>query len=117
MEAEAINFFRQELSNEEFYWCFPHPRHTSAMIGHLNDFKARSVFLLICLPSQVAMFRVFRADKTARFVQDITWIKPTWRCGKDVKSGFFRGVARQNVCLVKFDFGVENGRWTSFLLR
>ena len=94
LEVEATNFFCQELSSEEFYWCFPHPRHTSAMIRHLNDFKARGVFLLIYLPSQVAMSRVFRADKTARFVQDITWIKPTWRCGKDVKSSFFRGPAR-----------------------
>ena len=78
------------------------------MIGHLNDFKARGVFLLICSPSQVAMSRVFRADKTARFIQDITWIKPTWKCGKDVKSGSFRGPARQNICLVEFDFGVKD---------
>ena len=84
MEAIATNFFRQELSREDFLWCFPHPRHTSAMIRHLNNFQARGIFLLICLPSQVAMSRMFRADKTARFVKDITWIKP-----------------------IEFDFGVE----------
>ena len=108
IEAVATNFSRQELSSDEFYWCFPHPCYTSAMIGHLHEFQARGVFLLVCLPSQVAMSTVFRADKTTRFVQDITWIKPTWRCGKGVKSCFFRGVARQNVCLVEFDFGMEN---------
>ena len=72
LEAEAINFFRQELSREDFLWCFPHRRHASAMIGHLNDFQARGVFLLICLPSQVAMSRVFRADRSARLIKDIT---------------------------------------------
>ena len=77
------------------------------MIGHLNNFKAWGVFLLICLPSQVDMSKVFRADRTARFVKDITWIKPTWRCWEDVQSSFFRGVARQNMCLVEVDFGVE----------
>ena len=107
LEVVAINFFRQELSRDHFLWCFLHPRHTSAMIGHLNNFQARGVFLLICLPSQVAMSRVFRAYRTARFFKDITWIKPTWKCGKNVKSNFFRGVARQNMCLVEFDFGVE----------
>ena len=78
------------------------------MIGHLNEYQERGVFLLVCMPSQVAMSRVFRAGRTARFVQDITWINPTWDCGKDVKSGFFRGPARQNLCLVEFDFGVED---------
>ena len=78
------------------------------MIGHLNDFQARGVFLLVCLPSQVAMSRVFRVGRTARFVQDITLINSTWDCGKDVKSGFFRGPARQRVCLVEFDFNVED---------
>ena len=108
LEAAGTNFFRQEISSDDFVWCFPHPRHASAMIGHLNDQKARGVFLLVCIPSQVAMARVFRAGKTANFVRDITLIKPTWVCGEDVKSTFFKGKARQNVCLVEFDFDVVN---------
>ena len=78
------------------------------MIGHLNEYGARGVFLLVCLPSQVAMSRVFRRGRTARFVQDLTWITPTWKSREGVESGFFRGPARQAVCLVEFDFGVEN---------
>ena len=108
IEAVATNFFCQELSSEEYYWCFPHPHYTSAMIGHLHEFQARGVFLLVCLPSQVAISRVFRVGRTARFVQVITWINPTWDCGKNVESGFFRGPARQRVCLVEFDFDVED---------
>ena len=50
------------------------------------------------------MSRVFRAGRTARFIQDITWITPTWRSGESVESGFFRGPARQRVALVEFDF-------------
>ena len=78
------------------------------MIGHLNEYGARGVFLLVCLPSQVAMSRVFRRGRTARFVQDLTWITPTWRSKEGVESGFFRGPARQCVCLVEFDFDVED---------
>ena len=41
-------------------------------------------------------------------MKDITWINPTWRSGESVESGFFRGLARQRVCLVEFDFDVED---------
>ena len=83
------------------------------MIGHLNEFRARGVFLLVCLPSQVAMSRVFRGGRTTRFIQDFTWITHTWithtwmrkEC---VESGFFRGLARQRVCLVELVFDVED---------
>ena len=60
----------------------------------------------MCLPTQVALSRVFRGGRTARFVQDLTWITPTWKSKEGVESGFFRGPARQNVVLVEFDFDV-----------
>ena len=78
------------------------------MIEHLNKYRARGVFLWVCLQSQVAMSRVFRGGRTIRFVQDITWITHTWMSKECVESGFFRGLARQRVCSVKLVFDVED---------
>ena len=78
------------------------------MIGHLNEYRARGVFLLVCLPSQVAMSRVFKGGRTTRFVQDITWITHTWMSKECVESGFFRGLAKQRVCSGELVFDVED---------
>ena len=70
-ECEAVNFFRQQISPEEFCWVFPHPRLTSKTIGHLADCGARGVMLLICLPSMPGFFRVFHGGEGREIRQEL----------------------------------------------
>ena len=107
-ECEAVNFFRQQISPDEFCWVFPHPRLTAKTIGHLADCGARGVMLLICLPSMPGFFRVFHGGKVARFVKNFFRIFPSWVPPPGVESSFFRGPARQKVFLIEFDLGVIN---------
>ena len=104
-EAEAVNFFRQRISPEEYCWVFPHPHFTAKTIGHLADCGARGDMLLVYFPSMPGFFRVFFVGKVANFVRNYYQI---WMSPAGDESFFFRGPARNQVFLIEFDLGVQN---------
>ena len=108
LEALGTDFFKQCISKEEYCWVFPHPRLMSKVLDHLSDQGARGILLLICLPSLVALSRVFAAGKTARFVKAYEEVFLTWKGPEEVASTFFKGKATQRVFLVQFDFSKDN---------
>ena len=76
------------------------------MIDHLADCGARGVMLLVYFPSMPGFFRVFSAGKVENFVRNFFQIFQICLPPVGIESSFFRGLARQQVFLFEFDFGV-----------
>ena len=107
--SAGVDFFMQQLSQEDNHWLFPPIGRLCQAVMHLVFWKATGVMVVPVWPRS-SFYPFFFPDgkHLARWAVDVMWTRPYFVCGPLVQSKCLRGWKSFDTAIIQVDFRCFN---------